>query len=416
MKTSFIVICLSSILFFNTFTIAQGESAVPFLLLQPSPSLSAMGQTGTALPTDDPFGFIWNPAQLGYTSQYNNLSYIFYPNKLDWLPVFNLGLEVKGTAFNAGYNFKELIGFPISAGFGYSKVKFEYGTFIITDPSGPDPIGTSEPEDYYNAYSFGVGMDYYVRFSAGFTFKNVNSLLSDRPTGPDSVRISADVDAVDFGFLLTVPVFKLINKELQFGVENMFLKPHFDFSLGYSKSNIGDEVMYSGLPYSDPLPRMDRIGYGISTGIDIISDEFNLNTFNFSLTVEADDILVGWDSTWFYQSTLSDLKPWKQLINIEGTDNIVSHIGLEFDFFETFSLYTGHFSGRGFDERKTNGYEIKSSGLFKLWAFWANNPITDFISNHFDVRYYNTNFFVDHEFETKMTGLAFHLKNIHKLF
>jgi len=43
MKTTFLVFGLTSILFYNNFIFAQGESAVPFLLLQPSPSLSAMG-------------------------------------------------------------------------------------------------------------------------------------------------------------------------------------------------------------------------------------------------------------------------------------------------------------------------------------------------------------------------------------
>ncbi len=85
---------------------AQGEAALPFLLLQPSPSLTAMGQTGTALPTNDPFGFVWNPAQLGYTSLHNNLSFIFYPSKVDWLGGLIPGLELKGLAFNAGYNLK----------------------------------------------------------------------------------------------------------------------------------------------------------------------------------------------------------------------------------------------------------------------------------------------------------------------
>jgi hypothetical protein len=145
--------------------------------------------------------------------------------------------------------------------------------------------------------------------------------------------------------------------------------------------------MYSGLPYSDPLPRMDRIGYGISTGMDILSDDIQLNTFTFALTVEAHDILVGWDSTWRYQTTLSDLRFWKNLVNIEGDTRIISHIGIKFDFFESFALYKGHFSGSGYDERKTNGYEIKSAGLFKLWALWANDPITDFISNHFEIKY-----------------------------
>ncbi|HEY7751623.1 MAG TPA: hypothetical protein VH917_04970, partial [Ignavibacteriaceae bacterium] len=122
---------LTAILFFSFFSasnFAQGEAAVPFLLLNPSPSLSAMGATGTALPTEDPFGFIWNPAQLGYTSQTNNLSFIFYPTKLEWIPVWNADLELSSIALNAGYNFKDLIGFPLSFGFGYSNVKFDYGT------------------------------------------------------------------------------------------------------------------------------------------------------------------------------------------------------------------------------------------------------------------------------------------------
>lgn len=353
MKTTFLVFGLTSILFYNNFIFAQGESAVPFLLLQPSPSLSAMGQTGTALPTDDPFGFIWNPAQLGYTSQHNNLSFIFYPSKIDWLPVFNLGLEVKGAALNAGYNFKDLIGFPVSAGFGYAKTTFELGKFVRMDEFG-NIISIYDAREYYHAYSFGVGINYFVQFNAGFTYKKVTSISGDNPTSEINERIVAEPSVVDFGVLLNVPVIELIDKNFSIGMGERILKPKFDFSLGYSKSNIGDDVTYSGLPYSDPLPRMDRIGYGISTGIDIISDKFRMNTFNFALTVEADDILVGWDSTWYYQSTLSDLKPWKNLINIQGSNNVVSHIGLKFDFFESFTLYTGHFSGRGFDERKTN--------------------------------------------------------------
>ena len=112
-----------------------------------------MGQTGTALPTEDPFGFLWNPAQLGYTSQNNNFSFIFYPSKLDWLPELNADLEVKGLAFNLGYNLKDIIDFPLSVGFGYSNVEIDYGTFNRTDADGPMPIGTFEPKDYYNAYS-----------------------------------------------------------------------------------------------------------------------------------------------------------------------------------------------------------------------------------------------------------------------
>jgi hypothetical protein len=130
MKTTVLFLSLFSFLLTTNKTFSQGEAAVPFLLLQPSPSLSAMGQTGTALPTEDPFGFLWNPAQLGYTSQNNNFSFIFYPSKLDWLPKFNLDLEVKSLAFNVGYNFKDIINFPLSVGFGYSYFELNFGEFL----------------------------------------------------------------------------------------------------------------------------------------------------------------------------------------------------------------------------------------------------------------------------------------------
>jgi hypothetical protein len=419
MKTRFLVLSLFSLLTLTNITYSQGEAAVPFLLLQPSPSLAAMGQTGTALPTEDPFGFLWNPAQLGYTSQNNNFSFIFYPSKLEWLPTFNLDLELKGIAFNIGYNLKDIIDFPLSVGFGYSNPEFDYGPFVRTDEYG-NAIGTFEAKDYYKAYSLGVGIEYFVQFNAGFTYKDITSKLIDLPTGPDSLRVSAKTNVVDFGLLVNIPVIKLIDENIQIELENyMLLKPDFNFSVGYSKSNIGDEVYYIDPAQADPLPRMDRIGYGISTGFDLLGDNFQMKVLNFALTVEADDILIGWDGNKkFYQPTLSDLQFVKNLINIEGTEKIVSHIGLKIDFFETVSFSTGHFSGRGFmDVRETNGYELRAKGLFKLWALWAKDPFTDFLRDHIDIRYFNTNFFDNHDWaETKMTGLALYVHNLNSLF
>ena len=225
---------LTAILFLSLFSVAnfaQGEAAVPFLLLNPSPSLSAMGSTGTALPTEDPFGFLWNPAQLGYTSQTNNLSFIFYPSKVDWAPNSYLDMEFKGIALNAGYNFKELIGFPLSFGFGYSNPEFDYGELGGTD--------------YYNAYSFGLGVDYFVQLNIGYTIKDVTSILSDQFMGEEQVSVKAETTVNDFGILLNVPVIKLINEDLLLPIDGSLNgKPTFNFSLGYSKSNIGDELYY----------------------------------------------------------------------------------------------------------------------------------------------------------------------------
>lgn len=407
MKTSSFLFIFALLYLFSVTSFAQGEAAVPFLLQNPSPSLSAMGATGTAPPTEDPFGFLWNPAQLGYTSQTNNLSYIFYPSKLEWIPAFNLDFELRAIAFNAGYNFKDLIGFPLSFGFGYSNVEFDFGQYLFSG------------NDSYNAYSFGLGMDYFVQLNIGYTIKNVTSIIDPDIFEPGQM-IQAETTVNDFGILLNVPVLKLIDDKMKAQLdENVFAKPIFNFSLGYSKSNIGDEITYVDPAQADPLPRMDRLGYGITAGFDLISDNFRINAFNLIFTVEADDILIkreSMSSDWEYQSTLSDLKFWKNIVEIEGDDKIVSHAGTKLEFVETVSLNFGHFSGRGFDRRETNGYELRAKGLFKLWALWAKDSITDFFRDHLDLRYYNTNYFANHPLETKMTGLAFYVHNLNELF
>ncbi len=420
MKTVFVFLNIFSFLLITNKTFSQGEAAVPFLLLQPSPSLAAMGQTGTALPTEDPFGFLWNPAQLGYTSQNNNFSFIFYPSKLVWLPTFNLDLEVKSLAFNVGYNFKDIIDFPLSVGFGYSYFELNFGEFLRTGEQDPTPLGTFKSMDYYKAYSVGVGIDYFVQLNGGITFKNITSILSDYPTGGEGPPTgTSKPNVINFGLLINVPVSKLIDDGMLIELEgDMHLKPDFNFSIGYSKSNSGDEVYYIDPAQTDPLPRTDRLGYGFSTGFDLLGDNFQMKALNFSLTVEADDILIDRDSTgWDYQSTLSDLQFVKNLINIEGTEKIVSHIGLKIDLFETVSFGTGHFSGRGFlDVAETGGYELRTKGIFKLWALWAKEPFTEFLRDHIDIRYYNTNYFANDWRETKMTGLALYVHNLNSLF
>lgn len=413
MKTTSILTTLIFFSLFSRINFAQGEAAVPFLLLNPSPSLSAMGATGAALPTNDPFAFLWNPAQLGYNSIHNNLSFIFYPSPVDWLPVFNTNIKLSTLAFNLGYNFKEIIGFPLSFGFGYSNVKINYGTFYYPFPS-PVPPTYFEPKDYYNAYSFGVGMDYYVQFSIGYTIKSITSDLNS--------NISAEATVKDFGFLLNVPVIRIIDENLLLPLdEGLKGKPTFDLSLGYSKANIGDEIIYIDAAQADPLPRTDRTGYGISAGFDLISEKLHINMFTISYTSEAEDILIDRDGIgspdWEYQSSWSDLNFWKNIVMNEGDEDVISRTGTKLEFVESFAYYFGHFSGRGYpDARETNGYEFRLKGLLKMYALWANTPVTDFLSDHFDIRYYNTNYFASHAFETQMTGLAFYFQGLNESF
>ena len=403
---AFTLILLFAIIIYFPLSVSGQE----ILLFNPSPSLNAVGSTGTAIPTEDPLGFIWNPAQLGFTSMTNNYSYVFYPSKQISITTFPYSYEINSYAFNLGYNFEDLVRLPLSFGFGYSNVEsnvFVNGLFSPVD---------DHHREYYNTYSFGLCVNYYLQLSAGFSIKDFTSILPEY----EGYIIKANRTLNDFGLLLNVPVLRLINKNLTLELgDGEYLNPKFNFSLGYSKSNIGDSIYYFDGGRADPLPRVDKIGYGISTGIEYSTNDFNINVFNFSFTAEAEDVLITWRnySQWDYQSTLSDLKLWKNVIMLEGDNKIVSRVGLKIDFVETVSLLHGHFQGRDYpSHRRTNGFELRAKGLFKLYALWAKDPITDFLKDHIDIRYYNTDFLQDKSNEIKMSGLVFYIQNINSLF
>ncbi len=413
-KTFLAAAFLSIILNWNIFP--QGEAAIPFLMLPVSPSSMAMGGTGTAIPNDDPLAVLYNPAQLGFSSRTNNLSFIFYPSKVDWLGFDEF--EINSFAINMGYNLEDEINFPLSIGFGYAKSEMRFGSYQYNQQ-------TLIPEDSYNAFSLGVGIDYYVQLHAGFTYKDITSQALDFVSLNNVNIATLETSVYDYGLLLNVPIIKLIDDNFFFGQETK-LKPDLNFLIGYARNNVGDFVYYIEPTQADPLPRTDRLGYGINFGLDLMEDNFAINTFKFSFTVEAEDVLVGanrivQDSTTRtigeYQSTLSDLKFWKNVIEIEGDDKIISRSGLAIDIFETLTIYAGHFSGSGYwDARETSGIGIRAKGLFKLYAYWANDPVTDFLAEHLDIRYYDIDYFSGHEVESNITGLSIHFQNITSLF
>jgi len=390
---------------------SQGETAVPFLVFPVSPSLSGMGATGTSLPTDDPFGFLTNPAQLGYTSRTGNLSFIFYPSSAELLSF--IPVKLSGYALNLGYNFKNLIDFPLTVGFGFARPEMSFGTFIRTSEVDPTPISTFESKDYYLAYSLGVGIDYYVQFNAGITYKSVTSILSDQPVGVEQGSGIGEVSVIDYGLLLNVPVIRLIDDNLTLDLfENVPSMPFLNFSIGYAQSNIGDEIYYIDPAQSDPLPRTARLGYGLSTGFDFKIQDMTLRVLSIGFTVDAEDLLVIGRRDMIpiseieYQSFLGDIDIGRNIIQIKGDENVISRSGFKLDLVETLTITGGKFSGRSFDNRKTNGIEIRAKGLLKLLDKFTSDPTMRYIANHFDIRYYKSNYNIDHFAETNFEGIA----------
>jgi hypothetical protein len=398
MKSSISLLSLSFLLIFSYKAIAQGEAAIPFLYQNPSPQFSGLGWTGVSLPNDDAFGFYYNPAQLGYFGQNHNLSFQTYPGSVNW---FNFDqINLYGAAFNIGYNFKnELSGLNLSAGAGYIHSKFSYGTFI-------GPSGSYESYDSFDAYGFGAAIDYYVTVAIGITFKNIQSQLAEAYSKP------LDANAIDYGLLLKFPVMDLFNNYIIELPNLTKLIPEFNYSLGYSRLNIGDEIYYVNPAQRDPLPLTARLGHTFNIGLGYESDDIFINVIDYDLILEADDILIDTESGEFsYQEMLGDIDFGKNLVQLKPDNNVVVHKGHEIKLVETIAILNGTFTGRASRGIKTDGLVISSVGLFKWLGSITENNVLQFIANHIELKYTSSTISYGPSLATDFSSLSVSLLN-----
>lgn len=240
-----LIIVLVSLSLFNIYNFAQGEGELPVMTIQTSLPLIGAGEIGVAKPNNDPIGYYLNPAILGYTSQNNHASLFFMPNKVDWIPSWNHDLTKSTYGFNLGYNFNEF-GLPISVGFGYMHDRFDYGTLYSTGSGIPLIIGgQTDSHDSFDAYSFGVGIDYYFLFNIGMSIKPFDSRFNDSPLENENTIMSAEGTAYDYGAMIITPISQLFfdNYKYEF-CNNSYLIPSVNFTLGYAITNVGDEISY----------------------------------------------------------------------------------------------------------------------------------------------------------------------------
>jgi hypothetical protein len=308
-----------------------------------------------------------------------------------------------------------LKGINLSAGFGYIHSKFDYGNFYVTGPESPTPLSEIDRLDEFNAYGVGVGINYFVQFSMGLTFKQISSNLPAYLL--NSVKTyTANISAVDFGFLLTLPINKLVIPNLQFPVDNVPVYPFLNFSLGYSKLNIAKEIYYIDAAQADPLPRTARLGYTISTGLSIKINNSTIKAVGYDFTVDVDDILANTRSyadtiataspnPYSYQKFLGDISIGRNLIGLKSSDNVVVHKGHNINLFETLSFQIGRFDGRGYYGDKSWGIGIQSKGIFTALKGFTKNNIFNFIADHLDIQYYSSKLFADSQLETNFKGI-----------
>lgn len=377
---------------------SQGEGVMTFTTIQQSPLLLGSGQIGVSIPNDDVLGFYFNPAILGHSARQNHSSISIMPDKTLWSTFwFNNNVNFNNYGINLGYNLKSTkLELPISIGIGFLHSKIDFGNRGITSEFGPEIIKEVESYDLFNSFSLGIGFDYYVKINFGISLKSFVSQIGGKVTNDQFTNFSIDGTMLDYGGLITLPIYELITQDKKYQLENaLAIKPISNFSIGYATANIGDEVEYVDFQ-KDPLLRTARLGYTFELGFDLLLNKAKINFVNYSFTAEAQDILIKpndqSNSGIKYQSGLGDIDISNNLIKLKEDNKVIVHRGHIFKFFDTLILTSGRFAGRGYNSsRVTDGIGFTSKGLFNFMNALSNNNIIQFIAKHFVIEYFDAN-------------------------
>lgn len=315
-QRSILLLLLAGMWFFPVETNAQGEAAVPFLLLAPDSRFSGLGESGAGL-ADNSSAVFWNPAGIAFLTGQE-----FTFTHSNWLPQFKLDLFYDYATYR---NYIPDIDGSVTASITY----MNYGEFVRTGPDGPTPLGT------FRAFDAALTLGYATKLSPdwgiGFNFRIIHSNLSDQPTAEEkgsgvATTVSFDVAGMWRPTSLIIP----------FTDEDI----GNNFSLGLNLSNLGPKIFYIDRAQADPIPTNLRLGFAYR----IFSDDFNSLTY----TLDFSKLMVKKDTTGasdeFYRALFTSWvdKPLKTELR-----DIVTTMGLEYlygqqgDFL--FALRTGYF-------------------------------------------------------------------------
>ncbi len=247
------LLCALMLTSINTL-LAQGEAAVPFLLISSSPEANGWGNNATAVPSNNAINMIANPAQLGVFSLAGYFTGTSYAHKTQWLPSFRLDdLTYNVWAVGAGYDFGGLLDLPMPLALGvwYSRVDMNLGTFTRTGSGGPDPIGTFTAYERAEAVTVALGVDYFVRLGFGMSFgKALSSIGPIIGSGLGSAEVRPST--TDFGLLLDIPIIGIIERmNGEPIVSESSLQPIINISSGYAIHTTGFFKLVQALSRKD---------------------------------------------------------------------------------------------------------------------------------------------------------------------
>ena len=343
---------------------AQGEAAVPFLLLAPDSRAGGIGESGTGL-ADNSAAIFWNPAGIAFQTG-TELS-ITHSN---WLPQFQLDLFYDYLTYR---QYIEDLSGSITASITY----MNFGEFVRTGADSPEPLGTFRSFDA--ALTLGYATKIADDWGLGFNARLIHSRLSDQPTEQEQGTGVATSVSFDIGMMwrpssLELPLLGDIGDK---------------FSIGFNLSNLGPKIYYIDQAQADPIPTNFRLGFGFN----FFKDEYNslIGTLDFSkLLVSRHTEVVNGDTTNvsddFYEAIFT---AWGDQPMSEELRDIVTSGGLEYWYGNMnegfmFALRVGYFyEDPSYGNRKfmTFGagirYDIYGFDFSYISAAEDNHPLSD---------------------------------------
>ena len=362
------MVVVVSMLTLSSRVFAQGETAVPFLLISPDARAGGMGEAGTGL-ADNSSAVFWNPGGLGFLTG-DQLILTHAP----WLPEFSSDLSYDFLSYT---HYLPNWDGNVAASITY----FNLGTFNKTLSSGPTVVST------WHAFEFAVTLGYGAQISDGLgvgaNFRYIRSELAPFGTEQEvGTGIASDV-SFDLGLLyrpqtLDLPVIGNFGNRLGIGVD---------------LSNLGPTLYYIDQAQADPLPTNLRVGLAIHA----LKSEYN----NLYLVFDASRTMVrvrtdstmyidpaSQDTTWNFTTsvdplprslltTWSDGSGLKRIIISMGAEYWYGHprlIALRIGYYKE----NPNFGGRNF---MTFGagirYGIYGFDFSYISTFDQNNPLSN---------------------------------------
>lgn len=224
---------------------AQGESAVPFLLIAPNARADAMGEAGVAMANDAAASF-WNPAGLAFQlGQEVSLTHSA------WLPQFQQS--------DLFYDYLAYRNYLADAGgtLGASITYLSLGEFVETGDT-PDPLST------FRAFEMAATIGYATKvlddLGVGVNLRFIHSSLAPFDVQQQGRRGVASTVSFDLGLLWRPTNLGEIGNR---------------FSLGMNLSNLGPKLTYIDAAQADPLPTELRVGLAA----EVLKTEYNDITY-----------------------------------------------------------------------------------------------------------------------------------------